>query len=189
MEITRGERVIVVGRNGIGKTTLLKILSGNLKQDGGTYKFGYNVDLGYYAQELDGLDYSDSLINNFLKDTKASELGRKRIMEILSMFLFSDERLDQKVGTLSGGEKTRLALAKLMTQNNNVLLMDEPTTYLDPKSQNILLESLNHYKGTIILVSHMPDFVDKFKPDKVLLLPEERFTFYEDKYLVRVRQE
>ncbi len=189
LTLDRGERLIVVGRNGIGKTTLLKILAGKHEATKGEFKFGYNVDLGYYAQEFDGLDYEKSIIDNFMRDGKANLLGRRRIMEILSMFLFSDERLDQKAGTLSGGEKTRLSLAKLMTQNNNTLLLDEPTTYLDPTSQNTLLESLNNYKGTIILVSHVPDFVEKFKPDKVLLLPEEKFTFYESKYLNRVRAE
>ncbi|MBI2356978.1 ABC-F family ATP-binding cassette domain-containing protein [Candidatus Dojkabacteria bacterium] len=187
--LLRGERMIIVGRNGIGKTTLLKILAGKIEATSGSFKYGYNVDLGYYAQEFDGLDYSKSLIQNFMEDSKAKQLGRNRILEILSMFIFKSDRLDQKVGTLSGGEKTRLAIAKLMTMNCNTLLLDEPTTYLDPASQNTLLESLKNYKGTIVLVSHVPEFVEKFKPDKVLLLPEEKFTFYEEKYLNKVRAE
>lgn len=189
IDIERGDRVIVVGRNGIGKTTLLKILSGNLKQDGGSIEYGSNLKIGYYAQEYDGLDYSKSIIDNFLEDDNARKLGRYRILQILSGFLFQESRIDQKVETLSGGEKTRLALAKLIVKNNNLLLLDEPTTYLDPKSQDILLDSLKEFKGTMVLVSHVPDFVKGVNPDKVLLLPEERYTFYEDRYLNRVREE
>jgi len=187
--LARSERMIIVGRNGIGKTTLLKILTGKTEQTEGIYKYGHNVDIGYYAQEYDGLDYNKSLIDNFLSDPKAKELGKKRIMQILGGFLFDDDRLDQKVATLSGGEKTRLSLAKLITHNCNTLLLDEPTTYLDPTSQKILLNALKDYTGTVVLVSHVPEFVKEFQPDKVLLLPEEKFTYYEDKYIHRVREE
>lgn len=189
LDILRGERVVIVGRNGIGKTTLLKILSGNLKQDGGTFKYGRNVDIGYYAQEYDGLDYNKSILDNFLQDSNASSLGKNKILEILSHFLFKQDRINQITSTLSGGEKTRLSLAKLITQNCNTLLLDEPTTYLDPASQEILLDAIVNYKGTLILVSHLPEFVKRINPDKVLLLPEEKFTFFDDRYLARVREE
>ncbi len=91
--------------------------------------------------------------------------------------------VNQRVETLSGGEKTRLALSKIFAKNYNVLLLDEPTTYLDPKSQNILLETLKLYKGTLILVSHSPDFVKELGIDKVLLMPDEKFTYFKDEYI------
>ena len=103
------------------------------------------------------------------------------------MFLFKQDRYDQIVNTLSGGEKTRLSLAKTLSRGDNLLLLDEPTTYLDPQSQEVLLTALKEYKGTVILVSHIPNFVEELQPDKVLLLPEEKYIHYTEDILNRVR--
>jgi ATPase subunit of ABC transporter with duplicated ATPase domains len=109
--------------------------------------------------------------------------GNEQIRKFLGNFLISGEMVYQKVGTLSGGEKTRLALCKIFMKNYNVLLLDEPTTYLDPASCNILLETLRLYEGTTILVSHSPSFVNDLKLDKVLLMPEESFTFFKPEFI------
>ncbi len=186
-EVQRGERIMIIGRNGIGKSTLLKILAGKIEQSKGNYKYGTNVSIGYYAQEYDGLDYNKTVLENFLNDEITKEFGENRIKRILSMFLFKQDRYDQIVNTLSGGEKTRLSLAKTLSRGDNLLLLDEPTTYLDPQSQEVLLTALKEYKGTVILVSHIPNFVEELQPDKVLLLPEEKYIHYTEDILNRVR--
>ena len=169
----------IIGKNGAGKTTLLKVLSGNLSSDKGTVDWGYGTNVGYYSQEYEGLDYDQSVLENF----DAIGYGEQDIRKFLGNFLISGEMVNQKVGTLSGGEKTRLALCKIFMKNYNVLLLDEPTTYLDPASCDILLEALKLYKGTVILVSHAPDFVEKLGIDKVLLMPEEKYTFFKQEYI------
>ncbi len=187
MSVERGERIMIIGRNGIGKSTLLKILASKIEQSKGSFKYGHNVSMGYYAQEYDGLDYTKTVLDNFLDDEITKEYGENRIKRILSMFLFRQDRYDQIVNTLSGGEKTRLSLAKTLSRGDNVLLLDEPTTYLDPQSQEVLLGALKSYKGTLILVSHIPNFVEELQPDKVLLLPEEKYINYSEDILNRVR--
>jgi ATPase subunit of ABC transporter with duplicated ATPase domains len=186
MEVERGEKVVIIGKNGVGKTTLLKILSGKLKQSKGKYIWGMNVKIGYYAQEYEDLDYSKSVMENVKSINTSLGLTQQSWRDFLGRFLISNEMIDQRVDTLSGGEKTRLALAKLFSQDINVLLLDEPTTYLDPKSQEVLLEALREYKGTLILVSHEPKFVQGLGVDRVLLMPEEKYTYYSDIYLERI---
>ena len=186
MEVERGEKVVIIGKNGVGKSTLLKILSKKLKQSKGKYLWGNNVKIGYYAQEYEDLDYSKSVMENVKMVSTPQGFVNQYWRDFLGRFLISGDMINQKVGTLSGGEKTRLALAKLFSQDINVLLLDEPTTYLDPKSQEVLLEALREYKGTLILVSHEPKFVQGLGVDKVLLMPEEKYTYYSDIYLERV---
>lgn len=182
LNVQRYDRFAVIGKNGAGKTTLLKILAGRLKQDGGTYKWGYNTLVGYYSQENEDLDYQKTVLEN----VSHLDWGTIDKRKFLGSFLITGEMVDQKVSTLSGGEKTRLALAKLFAGGYNVLLLDEPTTYLDPDSQKILLEALKSYKGTIILVSHEPKFVRDLGIDKIILMPEEYLGYYKEEYIDRV---
>ena len=180
--IERGEKIAIIGKNGVGKTTLLKILADKLKKNSGKIKWGGNTFIGYYSQEYEGLDYNKTVFENF--DIKGmSDLDKRRF---LGNFLISKEMPFQKVKSLSGGEKTRLALAKIFAQDFNVLLLDEPTTYLDPMSQKLLLKVLSEYKGTILLVSHEPTFVKDMGIDKVLLMPEEKYTYFQEEYVNRV---
>lgn len=181
-EVERYQRVAIIGRNGVGKTTLLKILAGRLEASSGSYAWGFNTNVGYYSQENEDLDYSETVWENVRKLDWGSLDKRK----FLGRFLLTGDMVNQKVRTLSGGEKTRLALAKLFAVGHNVLLLDEPTTYLDPGSQEILLGALQEYKGTILLVSHEPNFVKELGIDKVLLMPEEYFGYYKEEYIDRV---
>ena len=171
-KVHRYERIAIIGKNGVGKTTLLKILAGKQKATDGEFEWGYGTDFGYYSQENEDLDLNMSVWENVEK----LDWGNIDKRKFLGSFLISGEMVDQKVSTLSGGEKTRLALAKLFAGRHNVLMLDEPTTYLDPDSQKVLLEALKEYKGTILIVSHEPMFVKELNIEKVLLMPEERFT-------------
>lgn len=183
MTIERGERVMIIGKNGAGKSTLLKVLTGNTPANSGSIKWGHNVDFGYYAQEFEGIDYSLNLLQNLKNDPRLSDFSEQDLRKLLSGFLFRGEKIHQQVATLSGGEKTRLALAKLFAGGYNTLILDEPTTYLDPSSKEVLLNALQKYSGTIILVSHIPNFVRDLKPNKVLLMPEEKFGMFRDEYI------
>ncbi len=178
-DVEKRERFAIIGKNGAGKTTLLKILAGKLKPTKGKYAWGAGTSVGYYSQEYEDLKYS----NTVLEDIYGLDWGDMDRRAFLGRFLISGEMVHQKVKTLSGGEKTRLALAKLFAGRHNVLLLDEPTTYLDPDSQKILLESLKEYKGTVILVSHEPEFVRKLGIDKVLLMPEEKYSYFKEEYI------
>lgn len=177
--VRRGERIAIIGKNGVGKTTLLRILAGKLSFSSGLVNWGHGVSLGYYSQEYEDLDYERSV----LESVSGLGFANEEIRKFLGNFLINRDMVYQRVGTLSGGEKTRLALCKIFMQNYNVLLLDEPTTYLDPASCNILLDTLKLYKGTVILVSHSPSFVRDLGIDRVLLMPEEKFTFFQEEYV------
>ncbi|PKN02885.1 hypothetical protein CVU76_02565 [Candidatus Dojkabacteria bacterium HGW-Dojkabacteria-1] len=178
-EIERKEKFAIIGKNGVGKTTLLKILAGKLKQTKGKYSWGLGTNVGYYSQEYEDLNYNKTVLEN-VYGLDWGDIDRR---SFLGRFLITGEMVNQKVKTLSGGEKTRLALAKIFAGRYNVLLLDEPTTYLDPDSQRILLEALKEYKGTILLVSHEPEFVRQLGIDKVLLMPEERYSYFKEEYI------
>lgn len=178
-EVERRERFAIIGKNGAGKTTLLKILAGKLRQSKGKYKWGAGVSVGYYSQEYEDLNYDQTVLENVY----GLDWGDMDRRAFLGRFLITGDMVNQRVKTLSGGEKTRLALSKLFAGRHNVLLLDEPTTYLDPDSQKILLEALKEYKGTLILVSHEPEFVKKLGIDKVLLMPEERYSYFKEEYI------
>ena len=158
MVIERGERVAFVGRNGEGKTTLSRIIVGELDYHG-TRKIGHNVNLGYFAQNQDELLNGEKTVFQTIDDIALGDI-RFKIRDILGAFLFSGEDVDKKVKVLSGGERSRLAIAKLLLEPYNVLVLDEPTNHLDMRSKDVLKQALLNYDGTLILVSHDREFLD-----------------------------
>src|SRR5450759_1552800 len=178
-QIERGQRLVVVGLNGAGKTTLLRTLLDITTLDAGTVTMGDRVRLGYYAQENEGLGYDNTLLS---EATEVLPADPKRVRSILGRFLFSGSRVFQQIGTLSGGEKTRLALAKMVLDGPNLLVLDEPTTHLDVLSRTIIGEALGDYNGTIIAVTHDIDFVRYLQPDTLLLMPEGRIMAYKTEH-------
>ena len=155
--VERGSKIAFVGQNGQGKTTLAKIIVGELDHSG-ALKLGHNVQLGYFAQnQADYLEEKKTVHDVML--SAANETNRTKVRDILGSFLFSGDDVDKQVKVLSGGERNRLALAKLLLQPFNVLVMDEPTNHLDIKSKNVLKQALNNFEGTLILVSHDRDFL------------------------------
>jgi ATPase subunit of ABC transporter with duplicated ATPase domains len=170
LAIDRGARVVVLGLNGAGKTTLLRILSGVEAPDTGEVVPGHGLRLGYYAQEHDTIDTDRTVLENMR--TSSPDLAEPEARRVLGSFLFSGDVVHQAAGTLSGGEKTRLALATLVVSGANVLLLDEPTNNLDPASRAEVLAALASYKGAVVLVTHDEGAVQALAPEKVLLLPD-----------------
>jgi ATP-binding cassette subfamily F protein 3 len=170
--LERGQKIAFVGQNGQGKSTLAKILVGELSA-GGSVKLGHNVQLGYFAQnQAEYLDGKKTVLNTMID--AANETNRSKVRDILGSFLFRGEAVDKYVSVLSGGERNRLALAKLLLQPLNVLVMDEPTNHLDIQSKNVLKSALQNFEGTLILVSHdreflqgLNDVVYEFKDRKI----------------------
>jgi len=178
-EIERGQRLVVIGLNGAGKTTLLRALLDIVPLNGGKVTMGDRVRLGYYAQENEGLDYDNTVLN---EAQLVLPTDSKRVRGTLGRFLFNGDRVFQRVETLSGGEKTRLALAKMVLDGPNLLILDEPTTHLDAMSRNIIGEALGNYNGTIIAVTHDVEFVRNLRPDTLLLMPEGKIMPYDVKH-------
>jgi ATPase subunit of ABC transporter with duplicated ATPase domains len=170
LAIDKGSRVVVLGLNGAGKTTLLRILAGVDASDTGAVEPGHGLRLGYYAQEHDTLDPQRTVLENMR--TASPDLLEPEMRKVLGSFLFSGDTVDQPAGTLSGGEKTRLALATLVVSAANVLLLDEPTNNLDPASRAEVLAALRSYEGAIVLVTHDEGAVEALAPERVLLLPD-----------------
>lgn len=159
IEIKRGEKVALVGRNGEGKTTLMRVLMGELEPISGEARRGHNVDIGYFAQnQEDILDKNETVFSTL--DRIAVGDIRTKLRDLLAQFLFRGEDIDKKVGVLSGGERARLGMAKLMLQSHNLLALDEPTNHMDIKSKDILKQALKVFDGTLIVVSHDRDFLD-----------------------------
>ena len=159
IEVRRGEKVALVGRNGEGKTTLMRVIMGELEPMSGEAKTGHNVSIGYYAQnQEDILNKQDTVFETL--DRIAVGDVRTKLRDILAAFLFKGEDIDKKVAVLSGGERARLAMAKLMLKPYNLLALDEPTNHMDIKSKDILKQALKKYDGTLIVVSHDRDFLD-----------------------------
>ncbi len=170
LAVDRGSRVVVLGLNGAGKTTLLRILGGVDKPDTGTVNPGHGLKLGYYAQEHETLDTSRTVLENLR--TAAPDLTDTEARSVLGSFLFSGDDAMKPAGVLSGGEKTRLALAILVVSSANVLLLDEPTNNLDPASRQEVLGAIRAYAGAIVLVTHDEGAVHALAPDRVLILPD-----------------
>jgi ATPase subunit of ABC transporter with duplicated ATPase domains len=170
LAIDRGSRVVVLGLNGAGKTTLLRLLGGAEDADTGQVEPGHGLRLGYYAQEHETLDTSRTVLENLR--SVAPDLPDVDARRVLGSFLFSGDAVDKPAGVLSGGEKTRLALAILVVSSANVLLLDEPTNNLDPASRDEILNALRTFAGAIVLVTHDEGAVEALSPERVLLLPD-----------------
>lgn len=174
-ELSRGEKFLIVGENGAGKSTLLKLIMGLLEPDQGYIKLGNKTDLGYYAQELELLNNESTILENLMN------LGysQKQLRSILSKFLFFGNNVYKNVSVLSPGEKSRVALAKISLSGANMLLLDEPTNHLDPETQNLVADVFKNYNGTMIVVSHNPEFVDNLGIERLLILPEGKISYYD----------
>jgi len=170
LAIDRGSKVVVLGLNGAGKTTLLRILAGVDRPDTGRVEHGHGLRIGYYAQEHETLDVRRSVLENML--AASPEITATQARSVLGQFLFTGDDVDKPAGVLSGGEKTRLALATIVVSGANVLLLDEPTNNLDPASREEILAALASYAGAVVLVSHDPGAVDALNPERVLILPD-----------------
>jgi ATP-binding cassette subfamily F protein 3 len=178
-EITRGERVALLGPNGIGKTTLLKIIMGLLRADHGTLRYGTNVHLGYYDQEQENLSY-DKLVIDEIWD-EYPDLNQTDLRTKLAAFLFQGEDVFKEIYKLSGGERSRISLLKLMLSKSNFLLMDEPTNHLDILSKQVLEDALSGYSGTVLFISHDRYFINKVAT-KVIDLNSKGCSVYRGDY-------
>jgi ATPase subunit of ABC transporter with duplicated ATPase domains len=181
LAIDRGSRVVILGLNGAGKTTLLRILAGVESADTGECTLGHGAKVGYFAQEHETLDPDRTVLENMLSG--APDMSDAQVRGVLGSFLFSGESVDKPAGVLSGGEKTRLALARLVVSGANVLLLDEPTNNLDPLSREEILGALSTYSGAVVLVTHDEGAVTALSPERVLLLPDGDEDLWNDDYL------
>jgi ATPase subunit of ABC transporter with duplicated ATPase domains len=172
---------VITGFLGAGKTTLLRILAGLEEADTGTVNAGHGLKLGYYAQEHETLDVTRTVVENLR--AAAPDLTDTQVRGVLGSFLFSGDDADKPASVLSGGEKTRLALAVLVVSQANVLLLDEPTNNLDPASREQILGALGSFTGAVVLVSHDEGAVAALDPERVLLLPDGVEDFFGADYL------
>jgi ATPase subunit of ABC transporter with duplicated ATPase domains len=170
LAIDKGSRVVILGLNGAGKTTLLRLLAGVEQPDTGAVVPGHGLKLGYYAQEHETLDPDRTVLENMR--SAAPDMDLVEVRKVLGSFLFSGDDVDKPAGVLSGGEKTRLALATLVVSSANVLLLDEPTNNLDPASREEILGALRTYKGAVVLVTHDEGAVEALQPERIILLPD-----------------
>ncbi|MFD8737321.1 ABC-F family ATP-binding cassette domain-containing protein [Streptomyces sp. NPDC059618] len=180
LAVDRGSRLVVLGPNGSGKTTLLRLLAGHEDPDSGRVVRGHGLRLGYFAQEHDTLDPAGTVRGHLA--AAAPRLGDGEVRRVLGSFLFTGDDADKRIGVLSGGEKTRLALAGLVHSGANVLLLDEPTNNLDPASRAEVLAAVATYPGTMVMVTHDEGAVDALRPDRVLLLPDADDDLWSEEY-------
>ena len=179
-DVGRGERLLIMGLNGAGKTSLMRILAGDADPDRGAVALGHGCSVGYYAQEHEGITAGSTVLAH-LQDGAGGPTQELR--SLLGTFALRGEIAFQDAGTLSGGEKTKLALAQLVVGRHNTLLLDEPTNNLDPPSRDAIGEALSQWPGAIVLVSHDAAFVARLQPDRVLLMPEGELDFWSDDLL------
>ena len=180
LAVDRGSKVVIIGLNGAGKTTLLRVLAGVESPDTGQIDPGHGLKIGYYAQEHETLDVNKSVLENM--QASAPELSDTDARKVLGSFLFSGDDVNKPAGVLSGGEKTRLALAALVVSRANVLLLDEPTNNLDPASREEILKALATFTGAIVLVSHDVGAVDALNPERVLVMPDGQEDLWNESY-------
>ncbi len=185
LAVDRGSRVVVLGFNGAGKTTLLRLLGGREQPDSGEVVPGHGLRIGYYAQEHETLDHNATVWENIRH--AAPDTAEQQLRNLLGTFLFTGEQLQQPAGTLSGGEKTRLALAGLVSSAANVLLLDEPTNNLDPASREQVLDALRRFEGAVVLVTHDSGAVEALEPERVILLPDGSEDLWSEEYLELVQ--
>ncbi|MBO5312460.1 MAG: ABC-F type ribosomal protection protein [Clostridia bacterium] len=178
-KINGGERFLVVGENGVGKSTLLKLIMGILTPDSGKMRFNEKTDIAYYAQELEYLDPEKTILEN----VDMEMYSEWQLRGALSNFLFYEEDVNKRVKVLSPGEKARVALCKVLLQKANLLILDEPTNHLDPETQKIIGENFALFEGTIIVVSHNPSFVEQIGISRMLILPFGRIEEYSHELL------
>lgn len=178
--VKRGSRVIVLGPNGSGKTTLVKVLVGAIRPDEGEIVAGHNVLIGYYSQEHETLNTENTILE---EASQACYEPKGNLRDILGRFLFTQDKVFQKVGTLSQGEKSRLQLCKLILGGFNLLVLDEPTNYLDPSGRKAVIDALIDYEGTLIVVSHDRAFVTGIKPDLAIVMPEGAMTVFDERLI------
>jgi ATPase subunit of ABC transporter with duplicated ATPase domains len=181
LAVDRGSRVVVLGLNGAGKTTLLRLLSGLEEPDTGEVRPGHGLRIGYYAQEHETLDVDRTVLENLR--SASPDLDDMHVRSVLGSFLFTGDDVDKPAGVLSGGEKTRLALATLVCSGANVLLLDEPTNNLDPASRAEVLDALRRYTGAVVLVTHDEGAVEALNPERVVLLPDGEEDLWNSDYL------
>ena len=172
--LSKGEKFLIVGVNGVGKSTLLKLIMNRLTPDKGEIIIGDKTDLGYYAQEHELLDNNKSIIDNF----NDIDISTKELRNVLGRFLLYEDDVYKKVSILSPGERSRLSLAKLSLTGANLLVLDEPTNHLDPETQKIIANTFKTFKGTMLVVSHNPEFVDNLGIERVLILPTGQIDYY-----------
>lgn len=172
--LNKGEKFLIVGQNGIGKSTLLKLITNQLKEDEGSIDLGYKTDIGYYAQEHELLNNDKTVLENF----SDMDISQKELRNVLGRFLFHGKDVFKNVEILSPGERSRVALAKLSLTGSNFLILDEPTNHLDPATQIIIAETFKTFKGTMLVVSHNPDFVDNLEVERMLMLPSGQIKQY-----------
>jgi ATPase subunit of ABC transporter with duplicated ATPase domains len=176
----RGERLLVLGLNGAGKTTLLKVLAGATSADLGEIHLEPRTRIGYFAQEHETITAGRTLLDHM---NDHGSLSVQHARNVMGMFGLAGDKVHQDAATLSGGEKTKLSLAQLVAGAHNVLLLDEPTNNLDPSSREAIGKALAGWGGTIILVSHDPEFVRELQPDRVLMMPEGTLDYFSDEML------
>jgi ATPase subunit of ABC transporter with duplicated ATPase domains len=181
LAIDRGSKVVVLGFNGAGKTTLLRMLAGVDKPDTGQIEPGHGLRIGYYAQEHETIDVKRSVLENMI--SSSPNINEMEARRVLGSFLFTGDDGHKIAGVLSGGEKTRLALAMIVVSGANVLLLDEPTNNLDPASREEILDALANYAGAVVLVSHDEGAVEALNPERVLILPDGVEDHWNPEYL------
>lgn len=176
-DLPRGEKFLIMGENGVGKSTLLKLIVGLLKPDSGEIKLGPKTDIGYYAQEHEGLSLDQNIMQNF----EEFDLNDHQLRNYLGHFLFFGDDVFKKVSVLSPGERSRIALAKLSLKGANFLVLDEPTNHLDPETQKMIAKVFQTFEGTMLVVSHNPEFVDYLGIERTLTLPSGILSYYDRK--------